>query len=274
MSHNLISFIFLIIATSTSLFSQIEISLHDTVIYTGLDNRISYPIRGSLSSTPLDSIRIIAVFDSKLLELSNVKGNNSYIMRSEFPQKSFDYLNIDSVRISISDSNLQPLNQSVICELEIEGLVNKDSVAYLAIDKIFINGIEQPVNSIRPAQIIVRGPRILPVNSEGLGENYPNPFEIDTRIPFQLKSTSKVRFYLYSASGELIQDSWDSQHSATFEYYQTDGTQLIITPESFLNEGGYYLKIIPIAWKFASGPYFIAMITDRGTYTKSIMHLK
>ena len=58
---------------------------------------------------------------------------------------------------------------------------------------------------------------VLPPNETALLANYPNPFNPETWIPYQLSNPSDVRLTVYSATGEVVR-SFDLGHQAAGVY--------------------------------------------------------
>ncbi len=253
---------------------SLEINIQDTIIYQGENNKAKIPIIGTIHNQSIQSIKLIIIYNAYGLSINNVIGKNNFMMRSEKPLFINNLENLDSAKLEIYDNNVQSLVNDTICILEIEGLVSFDSLAYLKIDKVFINDIEQNELTPKIAKIKIIGTVIQPNFEEGLGYNYPNPFFSDTRIPFFVNNTTKIRFIFFSSSGEIIQDSWDDENSVELIYFDKNGQILAVTPNYLFRRGEYTLYINPLSWRFASGIYTLVMKTDFGVYYQHLVNVK
>jgi hypothetical protein len=101
---------------------------------------------------------------------------------------------------------------------------------------------------------------VAPPKQSLLLPNYPNPFNPETWIPYQLASQAKVTLYLYDAKGSLVR-----------------------TLEVGKRKAGYYInKESAIHWdgrntageSVASGVYFITLKTDSFSVTRKIVLIK
>jgi hypothetical protein len=98
-----------------------------------------------------------------------------------------------------------------------------------------------------------------PVRTE-LGQNFPNPFNPETWIPFKLSEASQVSFRIFDPSGRLVR--------------QID--------LGYLPAGDYTVKGLAIRWdgrndkgeSVASGTYFYQLITDRYSDVRRMVILK
>lgn len=260
---------------SCNLLSQVNVNINDTTIYRGENLKVKIPaFAKDIPNQNINELRIVFLFQSQIIDIFSASGNDNTIMKQ--PKILFaNYAPVDSARITIIDSNVTaPISKDTLCFLEIEGLVASDSIAYLSIEKIFINGIETKIVT-KPAIIKVLGPPIFKILPEGFGQNYPNPFYHDTNIRFNLKDSTKVEFLLYSTAGEFIESSVENNQYVQYNFFNySKGIPIDYQQNMKLPKGEYLLKIIPLDYKFASGAYYIIMKTESGIYTKSIMYFK
>jgi len=235
---------------------------------------ISLPVRGTIDKTPLSQLRISFKYDSRTIDISKANGNQNYVMKSELPSSQKSFPRLDSAGLVVSDNNLQPLSDGIICTLELEGLAGPDSISYILPEKVEINGVTIADAELIGGRIRVVNTIVYPAILESLGDNYPNPFDNFTWVPFSLKSTSKVRFMLYHPDGALIEDSWNTNLNVDFEYFDYNGSPISFEPGESLQRGYYYAKLTPVQWLFSSTAYYIIMMTDGGVYQKTMMYLK
>jgi hypothetical protein len=89
-----------------------------------------------------------------------------------------------------------------------------------------------------------------------LENNYPNPFNPQTRIQFSIPAATTVDLAIYDIHGRLVRNLVASEHHESGKYsVEWDGKD---------NAGG----------KAASGPYFCRMQAGRFSSTKKLTLLK
>jgi hypothetical protein len=259
---------------SDHLLSQVSVNINDTTIYRGENLKVKIPVFAkNIPNQTINELRIIFLFQSQIIDIFSSSSTNNTVMK--LPKISLaNYTPPDSARLTVVDSNIiTPVSKDTLCFLEIEGLVASDSIAYLSVEKLYINGKDTKINT-KTATIKVLGPPIFKILPEGFGQNYPNPFYYDTKIRFNLKDSTKVEFLLYSTAGEFIESSAENNQYVKYYFYNSKEIQIDYKQNMKIPKGEYLLQIIPLDYKFASGAYYIIMKTESGIYTKSIMYFK
>jgi len=102
--------------------------------------------------------------------------------------------------------------------------------------------------------LIIPGEPILPQQLT-LGQNYPNPFGEETRIPFALRKPSYVRIVIYNLLGQKVHTLNEGELKAGEHYVEWDGTN---------NQG----KAV------ASGIYFYYLFANKTTQVKKMMLIR
>jgi len=111
----------------------------------------------------------------------------------------------------------------------------------------------------------------IPPSADKLYQNFPNPFVIrdknsTTKFPLILKSSSDVKLYIFTSSGELVwKYNWPSNEISVGEYI----------PGVFQN----HLESFPFQWDgknmkgeyVASGIYIYRIVTDNTSATKKLV---
>ena len=90
--------------------------------------------------------------------------------------------------------------------------------------------------------------------------NYPNPFNPETWIPYQLAASSKVQITIYNSAGKEVRTLSLGHQS---EGYYTDRSR-----------AAYWDGRNAIGEQVASGVYFYTLITDRMSATRKMLILK
>ena len=80
--------------------------------------------------------------------------------------------------------------------------------------------------------------------------NYPNPFNPETTISFQIPSNQRVRLTVYNALGQQVQ----------------------VLVDGYMDSGSHQARFA--AHQLPSGTYFTRLETEAGTFTKSIILMK
>lgn len=264
----------IMVLSGAPLISQIRIEVPDTTFPRGAADRIKLEIIGTIGVSPIQNLTLVLAYNAKVLDITAARGGTNFAFRQDTLQLTKDFTSLDNALVTITGNNVQQVTNGAICIIELEGLASSDSLSFVKPEKIIINGTTRNDLEIRAGTIKVTGTPVFPTIYEGIGDNYPNPFDAQTKIDFSLKSKSKAKFMIYSSSGEAIGNSWSNDESIGFDFFTKDGLKLQVNSDFMFDRGEYYLIITPVIWKFSSGAYFIAMETDKGVYFKSLMYVK
>ncbi len=266
--------IFSLLICANTLFAQIQVTIPDTSLARGINNKIKIPVKGKLATNQIDSLRIILSYQSQIIDINSAIGSDNFVIKDQSPQLNKYYPRLDSAIAVVSSSNIQLLDSGTICQLLVEGLAGPDSIAYIKVESIFINGILQSGLIQDSAIIKVLAIPVFPIPTEGIGYNSPNPFLDYTRLHFYLTHSSSVRFTIYTSNGDLTADSWSDQSALSFSYFNKDGSPYQPKSSLIFGAGEYILQLTPYPWNLASGPYYVFMITDTGIYRMNLQFLK
>lgn len=250
-----------------------RVEVPDTIVYRGVDNRVSIRIKGSLDVSNADSVRIRFTYRSDLLEIREAIGGNNFIFGNDEPQTDKDFTVVTNAVLDVKDSKIIANGTDGYFDLIIEGLAGPDSIAYLLPSQIFINGSEAEL-SAKQGTIIVRGAPVFLVPWEGIGQNYPNPFSNMTKVVFSLKFDSPIEFKVFTYLGESIKVGNNDADNIKFKVSTINGNPIDPVPGYIYEKGEYILEINPDYYSFSSGPYFLQMVTRTGVYSNSMMFLK
>ncbi|MDQ1329199.1 MAG: hypothetical protein QG641_2488, partial [Candidatus Poribacteria bacterium] len=152
---------------------------------------ITIPLRVDNKDT-LSGGDICITFDSKVLRASDVSSSNDILMASNTAENGMIYISfatltrlenetIANIRFEVISDSVSPL------EFKMVNLYGTDSllVKSKAINRKFISLVTPPNNTV-------------------LLQNFPNPSNPETWIPYQLKEGNNVIIRIYNLSGELI----------------------------------------------------------------------
>ena len=249
-----------------------SVIINDTVISSGKTYFI--PVLGSIQFTNESEIKLVLKYNSYLLNIKSVHGDPNYTIGCETPvlNNNFNDLANAELEIICSDS-IHNTNNGIICMLEVEALRYQDSIAFTQPIQLYLNSQLMTEISFRPGNIIVRGELIYDKIKEGLGINFPNPFDVYSYFNFSLDKATTVQFSVYSYLGRNVE--YTNINKQNISIYQSTKTGYIEISdiESTLERGIYVLEFHPNNWEFSSGLYFLVLKTRNGIYnTNFIIH--
>ena len=131
-------------------------------------------------------------FNSSVLKVKDVLSDNIF---------SWNLIKSGNLRIAFANS--QMINQKVLALISFDVIDNNFS----PIDLSDINLYNSSGKPLMPK--VINGefmPYNMTVDQNGLFQNFPNPFNPETWIPYQLKDGSEVVIKIFSANGDLIRE--------------------------------------------------------------------
>jgi hypothetical protein len=265
-------YLFVIICASINLLSNNKIQINDTTINRGVISEIK--ITGSLSEANVNDLKIILEFNYLMIDIKEVIGSSDFIMKCPKIDTAYNIDNITKTSMTISCNDIQSIENGVFCILKVEGLASSDSLLLLKPMKLIVNGKESENIETRIGKIFIPGTPIFQTFPENIGNNFPNPFFEETIFPISIHEPTKVKFYIYTTDGRFILSNEKPNEMLKLSFYK-DRTEI---PISNLNEklekGFYRLKLLPDNMRFASGEYYLIMVTNLGVYFKNFIYFK
>ena len=149
--------------------------------------------------------------------------------------------------VQIATSNLNAFDQEVLATIHFKTLQHDKATAelreieFFGLDSFSINAVVIPDRNL-------------------LGQNFPNPFNPETWIPYQLKDESEVTIQIYDVSGRLVR-TINLGHKSSGIY---------VTRE----EAAYWDGRNNAGERMASGLYFYTLKTKSYAHTKRMLLLK
>ncbi|MBC8234289.1 T9SS type A sorting domain-containing protein [bacterium] len=149
--------------------------------------------------------------------------------------------------VQIATSNLNAFDQEVLATIHFKTLQHDKATAelreieFFGLDSFSINAVVIPDRNL-------------------LGQNFPNPFNPETWIPYQLKDESEVTIQIYDVSGRLVR-TINLGHKSSGIY---------VTRE----EAAYWDGRNNASERMASGLYFYTLKTKSYAHTKRMLLLK
>ncbi len=165
--------------------------------------------------------------------------------------------NIAPNTTTVAFASTEPIKQGIIANVEVEISANAKigSVMSLDLENISINGVVSSSNVVaKPGSI-----QVLPKHT-ALLRNYPNPFNPETWIPFQLAESAEVTIRIYDITGRLVKTLHLGQKSPGVYIDQSKAAHW-----DGRNETGEFVS---------SGIYFYAMQSGKFSAAKKLAILK
>jgi len=264
--------IFLFINFSNLLFSANTISINDTTLKRGEIAEIL--IYADINLDTAKSLTLFLNFNALDIDIKSVAGNENFIMQCLNPIYDIKMNKFTDAKLTINCNKLDFNNKNILCKLIVEPLSGPDSVTYIKIDSIKINDKIQNDYEFKNAEIKIPGEPVFQDFPEGIGNNYPNPFQDFTVFPVIINKETKVQFIVYSLTGEFIISNKDLNNMLEVTFYNNDFEIPIITLNEKLQRGYYKIKLKPDVNQFSSGVYFFIMMTDNKVYHKNFVFMK
>jgi subtilisin-like proprotein convertase family protein len=117
-----------------------------------------------------------------------------------------------------------------------------------------------PIGKVEKKSYILKATRVLAPKVTRLLANYPNPFNPDTWIPYQLSEGSEVVIKIYTSAGNLVRTLNLGRKETG--YYTTQ------SQSAHWDGKNEYGELV------SSGAYFYSIKTDRNTFTRKMIVLK
>ncbi|MFH1049800.1 MAG: hypothetical protein V1779_02590 [bacterium] len=252
--------------------SQTSVYFNDTLINRGIISQI--PIYGNISEANISNLDIILEFDAISLDIKSVSGSSDFIMKCPNPKYKLDMDNVSKSSMTISCNDIQAEKDGIFCILNLEGLAGPDSNTIIKAVKIMVNGQEVTNSVLNNGKITISGLPVYQTYPENIGNNYPNPFFEETRFPISIHEPTKVRFFIYTNDGRFILSNEEPNDMLKLSFYKNKTEIPISNLNEKLDKGFYILKLSPDNMRFASGEYYLIMITNLGVYHKNFLYFK
>ena len=126
-----------------------------------------------------------------------------------------------------------------VCEVEDPTNIFKFNIAANEIDCFFDNVkiIDRSLSSVSSKDLSMRDGLI---SNFELFQSYPNPFNMNTRIPFQLSKSTHVILSLYNLQGQLVKTLVNESRDPGMHYIHWDGTD---NSQSIVPTGVYIYRL-------------------------------
>lgn len=227
--------------------AQVSIAVPDTVFGDIRPDNVVLSIAGELPAT--SNVRLKFTFDASRIHIKNISGGTGKIIGcftpvfSEIAGESNGILEIRCDSISGGAGKLFDMTVQILAGL--------DSVARVIPDSVYIDDAPRKFQS-KIGTISIADERVKQVIAEGIEQNSPNPFNLNTDFYYNIDTDTPVHFRIYSAIGQLMRDY------APFQ--QTRGRHR------------FFINVEP--GEFGAGAYYLTMTTKKGAYISHLLCLK
>lgn len=250
--------------------AQISVEMRDTSISRGTQNLI--PVYGEIPSNSVGKLELSVRFNAFVIDIKRIvtDANTCLDERLTF---AVDLLKIESAALMVTSDSYKIPFSGVLFYLEVEGLAGPDTSTLVAPIAIKFDGIEQQAefdSGTISVQSIPVGPKL----TEGLGQNYPNPFDIYTELFFSVDEESKVSFTIFSLNGRNVYGMNLTDRAFTTEIFDESGNVIDNYTEHIFAAGRYKMRLTPYSWKLSSGAYYLVMAVRGQAYKTNFIYFK
>lgn len=249
-----------------------SIWINDTTLKRGEISEIL--IYGDIDLDTARTLTLFLKFNALDLDIKSVAGNDSFIMQCSSPVYDVKMNNYVDASLTINCNDLEFNGKKVICKLIVEALTGPDTVSFIRITEVKVNDVVQNGFEFKDGRIRIPGEPVFQDFPEGIGNNYPNPFDSYTIFPVTINKETKVDFLVYTLTGEFIISNEDLNSMLEVSFFDNDVEVPITNLHQKLRRGNYKIKLKPDVNQFSSGEYFFIMLTDDGVYHRNFVFVK
>lgn len=258
---------------SLNLKSQNLIEFSDTTLFRG--NQAEIPIYGSVNKSNIKSIEITFEYNALNLDIKSVYGNTDFAMKCLTLVSNNNMIDLINSKFTVFCNDVQNVSNGIICKIIVEGLAGPDSVTFLTPKSIKINDTIVSDVILQEGKIRIPGEPVDQQYPEGIGKNYPNPFNESTTFPLSINYKTMVSFNIYTTDGRFILSNEYANDMLELSFFDNRHNKIPITNlKSPLERGNYELRLNPDHMRFASGEYYLIMITEDKVYHRNFIYLK
>ncbi len=233
----------------------------DTTLAMGQTYQI--PVYGVVSKTGIIELTLsYSAIDFDIKDV--ICGDSTAISQIDLKDIDINDFKNSTVHIIGKTTNIE---SKVMCYLLVEPLVSPHKSSQIESSSMLLSGEVPARFKAWKAIITLEGPYI-PKNETYLSQARPNPFRESLEFNIGLLEESKVAFYIYSASGDLIQKIPGDQNAFEYSINNTDGFS-----DKFAT-GNYTLKLVPNRNLVPLGLYVIFMDTGKKIYKSNFIFMK
>jgi hypothetical protein len=242
-------------------------------LYRAVDAELT--VYGNIDLANIKSLEITFEFNALNLEIKSAYANSSFIMKCPTPITNYNKDDLTKSTVTIFCNDIQNINNGIICKLIVEALAGPDSITYLTPKSIKINDSLIDDANLTRGIIKIHGENVTQQYPEGIGRNYPNPFNEITTFPLSINYKTKVAFKIYANDGRFILSNDEANDMMELSFFDNKRNEIPITDlNSDLNRGNYILRLKPDYMQFASGMYYLIMIIDNKVYHRNFIYFK
>lgn len=247
-----------------------RVELRDTSIARGTGNLV--PVYGAIGAELTGELELSLRFNAYVIDVKRIITNSTTCLDASLTF-SVDLSKIESSSLSVTSNSYRKPFTGVLFYLEVEGLAGPDTATLVTPIVLKVGGNEIPgsfIGGIISVQSVPVGPKL----TEGLGQNFPNPFDVYTEAFFSVDKATKVSFNLYSLSGRNVHSVSLSDPAFITEIFDESGNIIENHNEHIFQPGRYRLRLTPYSWKLSSGAYYLVMTVQDNVYKTNFIYFK
>ncbi len=227
--------------------AQISIAVSDTILGDYRPSNMLLPVYGELPAS--SNVRLSFRYDASRINIKNIIGGGTMKISCISPLLSTTASELIGTFELQCDS--AGGGSGKLMDLSLEILAGRDSIAKITPDSVFIDGVLQQFQA-KAGTIFIGDAPVKQVITEGLEQNTPNPFYLNTSFYYNIDTDTPVHFRIYSLIGQLVRDFSPFQQA----------------------RGRHRFYIVTDPGEFASGAYYLTMQTNKGIYLSHILCTK
>ncbi len=247
-----------------------KVELRDTSIARGSGNLV--PVYGTIGTELTGELELSLRFNAYVIDVKRIITNATTCL-DESHTFDVDISKLESSSLFVKSNSYRKPFTGILFYLEVEGLAGPDTSTLVTPIVLKVGGNEVPgtfVGGIISVQSVPVSPKL----TEGLGQNFPNPFSVYTEAFFSVDKSTKVSFILYSLSGRNVHSVSLSDPAFITEIFDEHGNQIENHNEHIFESGRYRLRLTPYSWKLSSGAYYLVMTVQDNVYKTNFIYFK
>lgn len=225
------------------------------------------------SDEQINEISLLIEYDFQLLDVKGIETDENTLAANI---SDFKYINPDgdnNAMISVSMDYSNDQNKNILCYIRLEALFGSDSIAFISVNELKINGQFAQNYDFDGSEITIAGELIYPGQKETISINYPNPFYYSTKYDINLTETTKLKFKLFDSFGKIVAEYPGEKVSSIDFILYHDGIYVDYS-DGELEKGNYELILSPTNTRFASGIYYLLIESNSNIYKRKMIYQK
>lgn len=243
-------------------FSQNNIITKDTTIQSNIVYK--YSIYGKITENNHNIKEICFSYNTDLINIFKINLNENTLIKKIISDTIIFDGNKTTFIIRFNDYEAE--KDGILLDLDIFG--NSEVDTNTSFEITCFNSDNKPLQftqNIGKIKILSNN-----VSKEVFGLFFPNPFDKETNLHFNIIENTKLSFFMYSINGVEVLNN----NSEFVQITNESGTDILYSFDYIFSKGVYKLRINFENTYISAGPYFIIIKTDKNIYKYNLIYLK